>query len=267
MGISTILSLTLLFLAFTLSSAASCTKSDVAALNAFKNSFPANTFPNSWDSSDNCCFYDGVGCDKGRVTSLLFTSDQDDFDHLPVLLNGSLPASIGDLSALESISIQLQPNLVGPIPNNWANLKKMQYFTIYNTSISGHIPSFISQYTNLLELEINYCKLITGTIPASLGNLANLQVIALDDNNLSGTIPGNLFSKLKSTDQAELGLSNNKLTGSIPQSFATIKWKNLDVSNNMLCGQIPKGGNYVPADGSGFANNKCLCGSPLPACK
>ncbi|KAJ6825913.1 polygalacturonase inhibitor-like [Iris pallida] len=265
MATTLLFSLSLLFLSFSLSSAA-CTKADVTALNAFKNSFPANTFPSSWDGSDNCCFYDGVGCTNSRVTSLFFTSDQDDPDHLPVVLKGSLPASVGDLSALESISINSQPDLVGPIPDNWANLKSMKYFTIYNTSVSGSIPSFISQYTNLLELEINYCKL-TGTIPASLGDLVNLQSIDFSNNMLTGTIPGTLFSKLKSGEQAELGLSHNKLTGAIPQSFASIKWQNLDVSYNMLCGQIPSGGSYVPADGSGFAHNKCLCGAPLPACK
>ncbi|KAJ6832373.1 polygalacturonase inhibitor-like [Iris pallida] len=233
----TLLSITLLFFlaAIPLSSAA-CTKEDVKALLAFKNSFPPNTFPNSWgDTSTSCCFWEGVDCTYGRVTSLFFTSDEYTNDVIPVNLKGTLPPSVGDLSALTGISISSQADLVGPIPSTWSKLIKLEYFTIYNSSISGPVPSFLSHFKSLQQLTINDCKL-TGTIPPSLGDLANLRSIALAGNMLTGTIPSTLFSKLKKGLLADLELSENRLTGAIPKSFGSVAFRNVNLQDNKLTG-------------------------------
>ncbi|KAJ6832388.1 polygalacturonase inhibitor-like [Iris pallida] len=234
----TLFSITHLFLfiaAISLSSAA-CTEEDVKALLAFKNSFPPNTFPNSWgDNSTSCCFWDGVGCTHGRVTSLSFTSDEYTNDVLPVNLKGTLPPSVGDLSALTSISISSQADLVGSIPTTWSKLIKLKYFTIYNSSISGPVPLFLSHFKSLQQLEINYCKL-TGTIPPSLGDLANLRSITLGENKLTGPIPSTLFSKLKNGLLANLDLSENELTGTIPKFFGSVAFKYVNLQDNKLTG-------------------------------
>ncbi|KAJ6852532.1 polygalacturonase inhibitor-like [Iris pallida] len=228
--------LLLLFLAAVPLSSAACTKEDVTALLAFKNSFPPNTFPNSWgDASTSCCFWDGVGCTHGRVTSLSFTSDEYTNDVLPVNLKGTVPPSVGDLSALTSISISSQADLVGPIPTTWSKLIKLKYFTIYNSSISGPVPLFLSHFKSLQQLEINYCKL-TGTIPPSLGDLANLRSITLGQNKLTGTIPSTLFSKLNKGLLANLDLSENQLTGAIPKSFGSVAFTNVNLQDNKLTG-------------------------------
>lgn len=62
-------------------------------------------------------------------------------------------------------------------------------------------------------------------------------------------------------------INHNKIYGKVPDSFAnaTLLWY-ADLSFNRLCGELPKGGNMWRFDARVFANNQCLCGSPLPPC-
>ncbi|KAK7268444.1 hypothetical protein RIF29_21142 [Crotalaria pallida] len=76
------------------------------------------------------------------------------------------------------------------------------------------------------------------TLFQSLRELVNLQWLDLSNNHLSGTIPQN-FGKFVNLQR--LVLSNNYLSGTIPQNFRElVHLQILDLSNNYLSGTIPQ---------------------------
>ena len=86
---------------------------------------------------------------------------------------------------------------------------------------------------------------LSGTIPKDhIVKLSRLKFLHLSNNDLSGSIPNNFgikennISKLQYLE--ELSLDNNNLNGSIPTNFANLEnLRSLDLSNNSLSGTIP----------------------------
>ncbi|KAJ6850744.1 polygalacturonase inhibitor-like [Iris pallida] len=327
---------TAILLLLAISSSTACNKLDQKALLAFKSAFPSTPF-STWTTSTDCCSWENVGCNRttGRVTSLSFSGNQ--VDNPTVGLNGSIPASIGDFSALETLTLSSLYSLVGPIPPQLSKLKSLKTLIVYSTNLSGPVPSFLSSLTALEQLTLGNSKFV-GAIPSSLGSLPNLNSINLSGNKLSGSIPPSLFSKISKDMLPSFDVGNNKLTGEIPRSFGDVGFYSIDlhdnqltgdasflfgkskplsqitlaqnklsfdlspveyptvnplnvdlshnqiygsisnqiievdvrlinVSYNKLCGKIPSGGNFGPFGAYLFEHNKCLCGTPLPACK
>ncbi|KAI3932065.1 hypothetical protein MKW92_031701 [Papaver armeniacum] len=92
--------------------------------------------------------------------------------------------------------------------------------------------------------------------------LVLLSSLNLSYNYFSDNIPENIgdLSALESLD-----LSSNRLSGHIPRSLATIdSLEVINLSNNNLSGKIPRGTHFdtLSLDGSAFAGNDLLCGSP-----
>ena len=90
-------------------------------------------------------------------------------------LAGSIPPEIGDLAALESLSLG-------------SDLRNERY-----NYLTGSIPSEIGDLANLRRLVLPINNL-TGSIPPELGNLAALESLFLSNNNLTGPIPPELGS-------------------------------------------------------------------------
>src|SRR5260221_1490577 len=88
------------------------------------------------------------------------------------ILSGSIPPSIGNLTALQALGL-VNNNLSGAIPESIGNLKNLQILKIGKNQLTGPLPSSIGNLTNLLFLLINENK-INGSIPASIGNMASL---------------------------------------------------------------------------------------------
>ena len=87
----------------------------------------------------------------------------------------------------------------------------------------------------VVKLELGSNNL-SGTIPTELGELTSLQTLDLSDNMLTGEIP----DLSGSTALLELHLSQNNLTGGIPtwlENLTALEY--LDLSDNMLTGEIP----------------------------
>lgn len=66
---------------------------------------------------------------------------------------------------------------------------------------------------------------------------------------------------------ASLDLNHNRIYGRLPETLTGLDLQKLNVSYNKLCGKIPAGGRLQKYDYSAYFHNRCLCGSPLPACK
>jgi LRR receptor-like serine/threonine-protein kinase FLS2 len=140
----------------------------------------------------------------------------DDLFLLPSLQNailsqncfeGTIPASICRNSALETLVLDsLTQNCGNLIPSSLSPL------------LGGFIPK---QY-------------MSGQIPSCVWNMTALQVMHILGNGLSGTL-----AALPSTSQLTIvAVGSNELSGSIPLSFQTHSFQQLDMSSNRLDGTL-----------------------------
>ncbi|XP_058735674.1 polygalacturonase inhibitor 2-like [Vicia villosa] len=201
-------------------------------------------------------------------------------------ITGTIPNTISQIKSL--LFLDLSHNkLTGPLPDTLSSLPNLHGITLNNNKLSGSIPEsygLLSDSLSVLSLSRNR---LSGNIPASFSKL-NLSVVELSHNSLTGDASV-LFGSNKNTgkillasnslafDIGKVGLSaslnfldlrNNKIYGTLPKELTGLKeLRNLNVSHNNLCGEIPQGGHLRRFDEYCYAHNKCLCGSPLPACK
>jgi len=105
-------------------------------------------------------------------------------------LSGSVPAKLGNLSSLTSLSLRVN-ELSGSIPPEIGNLDNLVELELNSNQLSGSIPPEIGNLGNLVELELSSNQL-SGSIPVELGNLPNLTYIRLESNLLSGPLPQSL---------------------------------------------------------------------------
>ncbi|PWA35134.1 Leucine-rich repeat-containing protein [Artemisia annua] len=100
--------------------------------------------------------------------------------------------------------------------------------------LAGTISDSIYNLTELTQL-ILYPGIVTGFIPQEIGSKCNkLRVLSLTNNRLTGSIPESL-SGLQNLHT--LDLSHNRLTGPIPPSLQ--KMKVMVLAFNRLAGKIP----------------------------
>ncbi len=199
-------------------------------------------------------------------------------------LTGSLPAEIGDLTGLTSLTLFLEFGLTGEIPEELGNLTNLELLNIsFCDGIEGAIPSSFGNLESLTSLNITFCNSISGSIPSSLGNLSNLEAIRiLENTSITGTLPETLGNLTNLTlmdlsitsitgeipedygnlvNLLQLYLSNNQLTGAIPASFGSLSLlTNLNLNNNQLTGEIPESFENLVALEQLFLNDNMLQG-------
>mmetsp|Transcript_20378 Transcript_20378/g.31455 ORF Transcript_20378/g.31455 Transcript_20378/m.31455 type:complete len:528 (+) Transcript_20378:82-1665(+) len=84
--------------------------------------------------------------------------------------------------------ISIWNNLVGTVPHEIGNLKKLQILYLARNDLYGTIPSSIGQLKELTYLGLHHNQL-TGTFPSNyMGNLTKLRTVYLEKNDLEGTI-------------------------------------------------------------------------------
>lgn len=222
----------------------------------------------TWDDTDywltkaGICMFYGVTCHHRPGTPLteVTYNDNNGVTSLRLMKNnlqGSLPKEIftglPDLRVLE-----LQGNdLVGTLPIEIGNLRKIEYLKLENNSLSSTIPTEICLLDRLEHLEIGnndwtgilpeelgelqqlsalgvFNSQLTGTLPSSLGKLVNMRQLYLDFNQLTGTFPATLAAL---TNLIDLRLRRNALSGSIPSEIGNLKSLNvLYLDGNELSG-------------------------------
>ena len=126
---------------------------DKAALVALYNATDgANWTPNTnWTSDMALSSWHGVTTNSdGRVTRL----DLDDNG-----LVGTLPAALGDLSALEYLDLQ-------------------------NNALSGALPDELADLTNLTSLLLTQSRALTGPLPDGLRELSDLETVNIEKTEL-----------------------------------------------------------------------------------
>ncbi|THU52547.1 hypothetical protein C4D60_Mb10t05110 [Musa balbisiana] len=174
---------------------------DAAALLAFREAVGRSALP-TWNSSapGAPCSWQGVACETGRVDEL----------RLPGAgLIGQIPAALGNLTALHTLSLRFNA-LSGPLPPELAGLTELRNLYLQGNGFSGEIPPFVSSLKNLVRLNLAGNK-FTGGIPLALNNLSRLGTLYLENNRLTGEIPALDFPNL-----VQFNVSYNQLNGSIP---------------------------------------------------
>ncbi|CEL99311.1 unnamed protein product [Vitrella brassicaformis CCMP3155] len=132
-------------------------------------------------------------------------------------IRGPIPPFYGTNTKLEEFEIVGSPNITGPIPDSFNNLKSLRELIFRRTNLS-ELPATLEALQNLTTLELESNN-FTGLIPAWISKLDGLHTLRLGRNNFTGweggtwEIPPALV---------HLDASNNKLPR-IPPNWRRIK--------------------------------------------
>jgi len=192
-------------------------------------------------------------------------------------LSGVIPSSLGNLPTLAWLHLN-NNSLHGEFPSSLRNLSQLLILDVGENHLSGIIPSWMGNIFSSMQILRLRQNWLNGTIPLQLCQLSALQILDLSNNNLMGPIPhciGNLTGMVSrkniSVNQSSrfvewyeqdvrevvkgieleytrnlklvvnLDLSNNNLTGSIPDGITSLRaLHGLNLSYNRLSGHIPK---------------------------
>lgn len=205
---------------------AQCRPEDKATLLKIKSGFGYSSSLATWKNDTDCCFFwDGVICDvfTYKIIYLWITNSN---------TSGPIPSTIGDLPDLRRLNILNHPNLTGPLPRSLTKLTNLERLAITGTSLSGSIPNMLCSLSILYSLDLSANNL-SGRIPGCFSG--SVHIINFSDNQLTGRIPRSLLRGYGGND-TELNLRNNHLAGTIPESFSTLNFQNLDLSENYFVG-------------------------------
>ncbi|CAA0830850.1 Probable inactive receptor kinase [Striga hermonthica] len=122
------------------------------------------------------------------------------------------PNTLSRLFELQILSLRSN-GLTGPFPRDLLNLQNLVALYLQDNEFEGPLPSNFSGWKNLSVLNLSDNG-FNGSIPPSFTNLTRLTVLSLANNSFSGVIPDIGILSLQSLD-----LSNNMLTGPLPQSL------------------------------------------------
>ncbi|OIW13580.1 hypothetical protein TanjilG_25679 [Lupinus angustifolius] len=195
-------------------------------------------------------------------------------------ITGEIPASVGNLNQLAIL--QLGQNLLtGRIPPELGKCRSLVWLDLSSNKLIGTIPSELSnqsgltssvsfagrQFALLRNMHETSCssaeqivefqgiraerlegylivqhscpsiRIYTGSTPNTFSKNGSMIYLDLSNNSLSGSIPQNIGSL---TYLQVLNLGQNELTGNIPDSFGDLKMIGLlYLSHNKLQGSIP----------------------------
>ena len=148
-------------------------------------------------------------------------------------LSGSLPADVFSLEALNSFAA-VSNCITGSLPMTICDANQLSFLALdgMNTADNCRRPIFpgvkwLTTYTRVHNLEDG--------IPSCVFNLSALQTLHLSGVGLNYAFPTDLVISPMLSD---LSLSNNIITGIIPDSIQLRVWQNLDLSYNRLTGTL-----------------------------
>ncbi|KAK7381188.1 hypothetical protein VNO78_33718 [Psophocarpus tetragonolobus] len=182
----------------------------------------------------------------GEVPSLSLCKGLIVIDFGDNILEGTLPTSIGD-NLPQLIVLGLRANKIqGSVPTSLCHLSFLQVLDLSSNEITGKIPQCLNHMSALSNKKLQSRTTLYGIIPAfspsywiitfvddvilackgktrEYGNILKLMImIDLSDNHLTGEIPQSITTL---TALISLNLSNNNLTGFIPCNIGHMERK------------------------------------------
>ena len=163
-----------------------------------------STWSQTWAASwlnGSYCTWAGVTCAAGtrNVTGLALSGAG---------LQGSLPPEFGDLTALQTLSIN-EYFLTGSLPDTMARLGQLQSFSL--TSTFGGTLDVLGNFTQLTALTINnYNGYVSGVLPQLSRRLTSLSLQWL------GGLRGSLSIVNGMTNLTSLSVFRTGLSGDLP---------------------------------------------------
>ncbi|KAL5548576.1 hypothetical protein UlMin_003807 [Ulmus minor] len=191
-----------------------------------------------WNSTTDCCSWDGVTCDK--VTGHVIGIDLACAGLRGVFpANNSFSSQFGKFSSLTHLDLSYSKSF-GQVPQEISYLSKLVTLDLsgnkHLTIESSWWERTIGNLTNLENLIMSNVN-VSLVMPDSLANLSSsLKYLNLQGNRLQGRFPTNIFllPNLK-----ELDLSYNKLLGSLPAYNLSSPPQNLSLSHTKLSIDLP----------------------------
>ncbi|GKC74995.1 leucine-rich repeat-containing protein, partial [Tanacetum coccineum] len=185
----------------------------------------------SWNTSTDCCTWDGVECDDS-------TGDVIKLDLFCGMLQGTIHPNTSLFNHLPHLThLDLSDNrLNGTLPSWLFTSPSLQYLSLRRNMFSGNLPvqSFALPFLNSLDLSYNG---LNGTLPSWLFTSPSLQYLDLSRNMFSGNIP---FLSFALPSLTWLDLGSNQLAGQIDmQTFPQLtNLTYLDLSSNNFSGEL-----------------------------
>ncbi|KAK1412410.1 hypothetical protein QVD17_33641 [Tagetes erecta] len=169
-------------------------------------------------------------------------------DNLQVLslkncnLSGPLDPSLAKLKHLSVVLLDGN-TFSSEIPDSFTDLKNLTVLSLQGCNLSGTIPYKIFQVPTLKSIDFSSNVMLKGPLPEMSGalELQNLVLsntrVKLNQNSLTGRIPSSHLERLDKLDY--LDLARNIFTGTLPESFLTLKsLQSLYLCNNSFSGKL-----------------------------
>jgi Leucine-rich repeat (LRR) protein len=143
----------------------------------------------------------GVTVSAGRVVSLALPNNS---------LNGSVPVSFGNLSALYYLDFS-NNSLSGTFPDQFTLMVNMEYINLSYNQFSGAFPASIGNLTTLFELYVSNNS-FSGVFPSEISDISSLYYLDVSSNQFTGNILNYLSGQV---NIMSILASYNHFTGNI----------------------------------------------------
>ena len=126
----------------------------------------------------------------------------------------------------------------------------------------------VQNLTKLRELHLNHVNMSSAPLSFLTNLSSSLTSLTLGECELRGRLPNNIFClpnlyELSSALES-LDLSSNRLTREIPMQLTSLTFlAKLNLSQNQLTGPIPQGNQFGTFGNDSYNGNLGLCGVPL----
>ena len=130
-------------------------------------------------------------------------------------------------------------SLVGKIPTQIGNLRRLRFLFLANNRLSGTFPSLLTSLESLEDLSLSRNNFRGPISRHQWEFMGRLNDAPINGNKFTGTLPNDIGSMLVA-NQKYFNVNYNELSGTLPNSFARVTsllW--LEVDFNRLTGTIP----------------------------
>nr|GME03899.1 receptor-like protein 12 [Ipomoea batatas] len=147
-----------------------CNEKERQALLSFKHNISdPNNLLSSWThGDDDCCKWEGVGCDNRT-------------GHVVAVDLGPNTMCINEASCTPDWSCDINPALQGDIGPSLLDLPFLNYLDLSCNQFE-RIPRFIGSLGKLVHLNLSYNNFV-GNVPPQLGNISTLKYLDIDNGN------------------------------------------------------------------------------------